>query len=115
MTIYAMYSQNGNRAGFWVQHRGWGNTCAIVVTVGGVDMGPLPGKPPAHDQAEVVVCQHDVRSGRLLNVNLQLVNPADKNFSFIAEPAWSRGKQPVSVPLAPYQEPREHARAEEAT
>jgi len=35
MTIYRLYSDNGNNAGFWVQHRTWGNVCAQVHSIAG--------------------------------------------------------------------------------
>ena len=95
MTIYRMYAQNGNRAGFWVQHRGWENTCALVLSVGGRAVGPLPGRAPLHGGAEVTVRRYDVRSGRLLATGVRLDEPGDKNFAFIAEPSWSRAGQGV--------------------
>lgn len=109
MTIYRMYEQNGNRAGFWVQHRGWDNACALVLSVGGSGAGPLPGRPPSHGGAAVIVRHHDVRSGRVLATGVRLDDPGDKNYAFIAEPSWSRGNRAGGVsfggPPAPYDAP----------
>ena len=43
MTIYGLYERNGNRAGFWVQHRTWNNMCARVQSID----GPLAWDNPA--------------------------------------------------------------------
>jgi hypothetical protein len=104
MTIYRMYAENGDRAGFWVQHRDWRNTCALVLTVGGQSIGRLPGKPPNYGEAEVVARQYDVRSGRVLGPGSPVAGPGDKNFSLIAIPSWSR---PVngSTTMAPAGDP----------
>src|SRR4051794_11032493 len=64
MTIYRLYSQNGDRAGFWVQHRSWANLCARVQSIAGKDFGKLPGQPPLHDSAPISLQCFDVRSGR---------------------------------------------------
>jgi hypothetical protein len=90
MTIYRIYSDNGNRAGFWVQHRSWANTCAQVQSVAGRDHGTLPGPAPLHDNAEVVVRGFDVRSGRPVELGPLLQTPQDRNYSIIAEPMWYR-------------------------
>ena len=66
MTIYRIYLENGNRAGFWVQHRNWSNTCARVISIAGRDAGPLPGAAPRHEEAAVVMLMFDIRSGRAL-------------------------------------------------
>lgn len=64
MTIYRLYVENGDRAGFWVQHRSWRNTCARVLSVGDRQVGRLPGKPPNYGDPDVRVRWHDIRSGR---------------------------------------------------
>ena len=115
MTIYRMYAQNGHRAGFWVQHRGWGNACALVLSVGGREVGPLPGRPPLHGDAAVIVRRHDVRSGRVLDAGVRVDHPGDKNFAFIAEPSWSRGGSHGGGPPAPYEDPRDAAAPAAAT
>lgn len=50
-----MYEANGNKAGFYVRRRTWGNTYARVVAVGGRAEGPLPGEPPYFGNPEVLV------------------------------------------------------------
>ena len=85
MNVYRLYAQNNHRAGFWVQHRTWCNTCAHVQTIAGKSSGTLPGLP---DLAEVVVSIFDVRSGRPIEVDSLLQQPEDRNFSTIAEPYW---------------------------
>jgi hypothetical protein len=64
MTIFRLYVENGDRADFWVQHRNWRNICARVLSVGGRQIGRLPGKPPNYGLPDVRVRWHDVRSGR---------------------------------------------------
>jgi hypothetical protein len=64
MTIFRIYVENGDRADFWVQHRSWRNTCARVLTVGGLQLGRLSGSPPNYGLPDVRVRWHDIRSGR---------------------------------------------------
>jgi hypothetical protein len=89
MTIYAMYVQNGNRAGLWVQHRTWNNECAYVQRIGGKDSGKLPGHAPVHNHAPVQARRFDVRSGRPLDGEKFPLDPCDRNFVCIAQPPWS--------------------------
>jgi hypothetical protein len=88
MNVYRLYAQNNHRAGFWVQHRTWCNTCAHVQSIAGKSSGTLPGAGPIHDLADVVVSIFDVRSGRLIEGDSLLKQPDDRNFSLIAEPYW---------------------------
>ena len=88
MNVYRLYAQNNHRAGFWIQHRAWTNTCAHVKTIAGVTCGPLPGTAPLHDLVNVLVSVFDVRSGRLIEVDQLLKQPEDRNFALIAEPSW---------------------------
>jgi hypothetical protein len=109
MTLYRLYQQNGHRAGFWVQHRTWSNTCGRVVSIAGRDCGPLPGGPPEHDGAPVVMHLFDIRSGRMLDRADQRralppweddtdaavaseighsLDPSDRQYTGIAEPFW---------------------------
>ena len=88
MTIYRLYAQNGNRAGFWVQHRSWSNLCARVQSIDGQEFGALPGDAPLHNQAKICIECFDVRSGRPSEVGALAERPADKNFVTIAEPSW---------------------------
>ena len=88
MTIYRLYSENGDRAGFWVQHRSWSNACALVRSVAGRSAGRLPGPAPHHNGAEVVVEAFDVRSGRPIDLGPVLDAPTDRNFTAIARPWW---------------------------
>ena len=88
MTLYRMYAENGNRAGFWVQHRTWANICARVQSIGGLEHGKLPGAAPLHDRAEIRIECFDVRSGRpsqAPSVDDFLIG---KNFVSIAQPSW---------------------------
>ena len=96
MTIYRLYQQNGHRAGFWVQHRTWGNTCGRVVSIAGRDAGPLPGAPPRHDEAAIVMQLFDVRSGRTLE-------HADQRGSDLA--TWDDEKKVVEDIVAADQSP----------
>ncbi|MGH7178017.1 MAG: hypothetical protein ACREJC_11600 [Tepidisphaeraceae bacterium] len=89
MTLYRLYTQNGNCAGFWVQHRTWGNMCAQVQSIAGHRSGMLPGKAPLHDCAEVVINAFDVRSGRPMQLAAAPLELEDRKYSLIAEPCWS--------------------------
>jgi hypothetical protein len=89
MTIFRMYADNGNRAGFWVQHRSWPNTCAQIRSIGGRRDGRLPGAAPLHGGVAVIVRVFDVRSGRAIAPPHVLEHPDDRNYARIAEPAWS--------------------------
>ena len=88
MTIYRLYAENGHRAGFWVQHRTWGNVCAQVQSIAGRDCGLLPGSAPLHENAPVTMRVFDVRSGRPMPRDPTLHPPADRNYARIAEPFW---------------------------
>ena len=93
MTLYRLYSQNGNRAGFWVQHRTWANACGRVQSIGGQRFGGLPGLAPVHDDAAVIVELFDVRSGRRMHLGAPQC-PKDRNYTLIAEPWWSHQEGP---------------------
>ncbi len=93
MTIYSMYASNGNRAGFWVQHRSWTNMCAQVQSVAGQQSGKLPGEAPIYGNAEVLVRGFDVRSGRPVKLGPRLETPQDRNYCVIAQPCWYRNRQ----------------------
>ena len=89
MSIYKLYAQNGNTAGFWVQHRTWRNVCAQIHTIAGQRIGILPGNHPLYENAEVIAQRYDVRSGRPLENETLMESPHDRNFTRIAEPSWS--------------------------
>ena len=91
MTIYRLYTENGNRAGFWVQHRTWSNMCAFVQSVAGRSEGSLPLVVPAGETLGVLMQLFDVRSGRTLDFEPQPSHDDDRNFARIAEPFWSHG------------------------
>jgi hypothetical protein len=101
MTIYRMYIENGERAGFFVQHRSWANTCARVHTVAGQARGKLPGNAPYYDNAPVEFEWFDVRSGRELEAAASPAEPQDKHYSSIATPWWSRPRPEVVSVLSP--------------
>ena len=89
MTLYRIYTENGNRAGFWVQHRTWSDRCAYVSRINGSVTGTLPGRAPVYDDAPVEAKCFDVRSGRALPT-FELPPGTDKCFTTIAQPWWSR-------------------------
>ncbi|MEO6435390.1 MAG: hypothetical protein ABIP55_06465 [Tepidisphaeraceae bacterium] len=89
MTIYRLYVQNGNRAGFWVQHRTWTNACAIVRSVGGQRTGQLPGAAAVQEEAQIIADTFDVRSGRRVQAAAAPHDPQDRHYTLIAEPWWS--------------------------
>ena len=90
MTIYRLYTENGNRAGFWVQHRSWANLCAQVQSIAGQKSGRLPGNSPLYDGAKISVECFDVRSGRKTVLAGFEESLTDKNFVAIAQPFWDR-------------------------
>jgi hypothetical protein len=98
MTIYRLYADNGNRAGFWVQHRSWQNTCALVQSVAGQREGRLPGTAPRHDDAAVNVRGFDVRSGRPIDLGPTLEAPHDRHYVAIARPWWYHTSQEIVRP-----------------
>src|SRR2546430_474664 len=94
MNIYALYARNGNRAGFWVQHRTWSNLCAYVRLVAGQESGSLPASVTLYDQAHqapaaVQIRAFDVRSGRPALPSTYAFDPGDAGFAPIAEPPWA--------------------------
>jgi hypothetical protein len=99
MTIYRMYCDNGNRAGFWVQHRSWSNTCAQVQSIAGQQRGMLPGPAPLHNNSQVLVRGFDVRSGRPVGIGPVLQTPQDHSYTIIAEPQWYRPRRGNPGPI----------------
>ena len=96
MTIYRLYCENGNRAGFWVQHRSWRNLCARVQSIGGQKFGVLPGESPRHHDAVIRIVCFDVRSGRQTELEALAMDLGDRNFSMIARPPWHKAvEQPT--------------------
>ena len=99
MNIFRLYIQNGNCAGFWIQHRSWRNTCAQVVSIDGLSSGSLRDNPETNIVDVHVRC-FDVRSGRPVSVMDSIDRPGDRGFVRIAEPPWndrSRRQDPQSV------------------
>ena len=101
MTIYRLYSDNGDNAGFWVQHRKWGDVCAQVQSVAGLRRGKLPGVAPLHDRAPAEFHWFDVRSGRQLDAPPAALEPDDKHYASIAIPFWSRRKEAANRARVP--------------
>jgi len=89
MSIYRLYIQNGNCAGFWIQHRSWQNMCAQVLSIAGQRNGGLPGNSPTHEHADVRVQCFDVRSGRPVPSKPSIESPEDRRYVLIARPPWS--------------------------
>lgn len=87
MSIYRLYIQNGNCAGFWI-HIEPGRTSAQVVSINGRNKGGLP--EGASMQADgVQVRWFDVRSGRSVSTSGSIDRPEDNGFVRIAEPPWN--------------------------
>jgi hypothetical protein len=98
MTIFRIYADNGNRAGFWVQHRTWTNTCAQVQSIAGQRTGKLPGDTTVPGSTDVIIRGFDVRSGRPVPLTPALSFVEDRNYSLIAVPGWYRGApEPVDA------------------
>ncbi len=43
MNIFEMYYDNDKCADFWVIRNSWGNTVARIVSIGGIESGPIKG------------------------------------------------------------------------
>jgi len=91
VTIYRLYAENGNRAGFWVQHRTWSNSCALVRSIAGRAEGSLPVAVPAGEAIQVRMEIFDVRSGRAITSDPADGHCDDRNYTRIAEPYWCHG------------------------
>jgi hypothetical protein len=91
VTIYRLYAENGNRAGFWVQHRTWSNACALVTSVAGRAEGSLPLALLAGESLQVLMELFDVRSGRAIESIPPQADCEDRNYTRIAEPYWRHG------------------------
>lgn len=90
MTIQRLYEANGDRAGFWVQHRRWSNCCAQVEQVNGLSVGTLVMTPADAQSDHVRFRWFDVRSGRELHLEEIPPFSNDNFFATIATPAWAR-------------------------
>jgi hypothetical protein len=90
MTIYGLYTQNSNSAGFWIQHRTWQNMCAQVMSIAEQRTGALPRAVPDQKPAEVKMRFFDVRSGRPVPVAGSIESPEDRGYITIAAPPWAR-------------------------
>jgi len=66
MNVYQMYKENGNKVGFWIRRRSWGNTIAKVIKVNGSLEGKLEGRDPYYKNPPVIVNMYDLRSGDLV-------------------------------------------------
>lgn len=87
MNVYAMYTVVG-RAGFWVRRKSWGNTVALVKSVGGINEGELPGNPPYHGNPVVIVDVYSV-AGELLETDAELSCPGTGDYELVKPPAWA--------------------------
>ena len=94
VTIYRIYVDNGNRAGFWVQHRSWDNKCGHVESIAGQAAGALG----ATDGSDAVAMRmFDIRSGRPILSPSAGDYPGDRNYTQIAEPYWCHGLESERV------------------
>lgn len=78
--LYQLYERSGNRCGFRVRRNSWGNTTAIVRSIGGQTEGPLPGKPPYYGNPVVIA---DV-SGTWTERGAQLSSPGTYAWQFVS-------------------------------
>ena len=88
-----MHVANGSRAGFWVQRDSWGNTCALVKTVGGMEAGELSGVPPyfgvkGKGSPKVVADVFDLRTAAIKDAGILLSCPGTYTYSQILPPRW---------------------------
>src|SRR3954451_24692031 len=90
MTIHQMYVENGNCAGFWVQHRGWRDICAQVQCIADCVSGELRGDASELGGASVIAFGFDLSSGRRVSLPPCPQTREDRNYRRIAVPPWSR-------------------------
>jgi hypothetical protein len=81
--IYQLYADNGNKAGFWVQHENWEGVGTIVhvKSIDGKREGQLSSEVTQSEAARVLV---DVfEKGSLYKENALLTNAASKGFRLV--------------------------------
>jgi hypothetical protein len=98
MSIFRIYINNGNFAGFWIQHRSWKNICARVLRINGRFAGALPGSCPSYDHAHVELEYFDVRSGRAISSKPLIDRPDHLGYTVIAQPPWYRPVVGAAIP-----------------
>ena len=99
MTICRLYIQNGNRAGFWIQHRSWSNICARVESIDGQEFGQLRAPAALHDFANLNLGYFDVRSGRPTELQGSREHLTDRSFVLIAQPPWYSAARRDAAPM----------------
>jgi hypothetical protein len=106
MTLCRLYAENGNRAGFWVQHRSWSNICARVDSIHGQEFGRLPAPGPLQfDPALLNLGYFDVRSGRPSELEGTSEHLIDRSFVMIAQPPWysdAHARRQAAKPPRPF-------------
>lgn len=90
LRIQGLYHENGDRAGFWVQHRSWQNLCAQIISIGGCASGPLPEILLGADEATLMFDTYDVSSGRRATPHRILRHGPVRDYRRIAQPPWAR-------------------------
>jgi len=95
MTIYRMYADNGNRAGFWVQHRSCATRARKWKALPGSELENCPATLHFTTMRLSWCDAFDVRSGRPLQPGPQLETPQDSHYRIIAQPGWYRGAKEV--------------------
>lgn len=90
-----LYRLNGWRAGLWVRRNSWGNTVALITSVGGQVDGKLDGRDPYYGDPEVLADVYDVRTGALLEQQASLPCVGSWQWAWIGVPQdlWDAGPE----------------------
>jgi len=93
LNVYGMYTQNGDKAGFWVRRDSWSVTSfAQVKAIAGASSGALAGKAPYHERQKVTMDFY--LNGVLHEANAELSCPGTYAYALITDPRnASHGKQ----------------------
>ena len=84
--VFQMYVGNGEKPGFWLRRKTWGNTCAQVTSV-----GEFKGPPPYYVNPAVLADIYDLRTGALKERGAKIPVPGTyKTWRLIDPPEWSK-------------------------
>lgn len=104
MNIYQMYTENDNKAGFWVQRRTWGKTVALIKSIGGQKEGKLAGSAPYFSNPLVIADVYRVTpsvtsSGaqwELVDEDSELSCPGTYSYGWVRED-WAEQHVPAEI------------------
>lgn len=90
-SVYQLYAENGNSAGFWVAHPNWEgqSTEVLVKRIDGKTKGPLRGEAPDYGMATVLTDIYE--NGAIYECDAELTIAFDLNFRKVDAPTWWTG------------------------